>query len=224
MTELLLIRHGETDFNRQFRFQGHIDVPLNANGRAQAERLAARLAEEPIDLVVTSDLTRARETAAPLLSQRGLQALADAQWREQGFGQLEGLDGPTIRAQHPELWAAWVRHEADSAPPGGESYRQFHDRVWQALRALAQAHLGRRVAVVTHGGVLDMIWRGVHELPLAGPRNCPIPNTGLNRLRAGTRGTPGFEILVWGDDAHLAGMEQPPVTYPAAPVTPAAER
>lgn len=221
MTELLLIRHGETDFNRQLRFQGHIDIPLNANGHAQAERLAARLADEPLDAVITSDLQRARQTAAPLLRARSLPHQADAAWREQAFGVLEGLDAATIRAQQPELWAQWSRYEADAAPPGGESYRQFHARVWAALSALAGAHPEQRLAVVTHGGVLDMVWRGVHQLPLCGPRACAIPNTGLNRLRLdGAQAV----ILHWADDGHLAGMAVPPVTIPLAalPAGPAA--
>ena len=223
MAELLLIRHGETDFNRQLRFQGHLDAPLNANGLAQAERLAERLADEAIDLLVASDLLRARETAAPLAARRGLMLHTDAAWREQAFGLLEGLDAPTIRARHPDLWAAWTRHEPEHAPPGGESYRAFFDRVWQALRALVQAHAGARVAVVTHGGVLDMVWRGAHGLPLAGPRTCPIPNTGVNRVRwVGDPAAP-VQILEWADDAHLSGMATPPISYPSATAAPAAE-
>lgn len=220
MGELLLIRHAETDFNRQLRFQGHVDAPLNANGLAQAERLAERLADEPVDLVVTSDLLRARQTAEPWVARRGLRPVVDARWREQAFGVLEGLDAPTIRVRHPDLWAAWVRHEADQAPPGGESPQAFFDRVWQALRELAQAHAGARIAVVTHGGALDMVWRGVHGLPLAGARACAIPNTGLNRLRPHAPGA--FAILRWADAEHLDGMPVPPIHYPmATPTEPA---
>lgn len=202
MTELLLIRHGETDFNRQYRFQGQIDVPLNATGQAQALRLAERLHDEPLDAVVCSDLVRTRETAAPLLRRRGLGAEFDARWREQSFGVLEGLEVPSVRYSHPELWAAWSRHEADQAPPGGESNVVFHARVMDALHAVAQALPGRRVAVFTHGGVLDMLWRQAHGLPLAGPRTCEIPNTGINRL--GWDGS-GLSILQWADDTHLRG-------------------
>jgi len=211
MTELLLIRHAETDFNRQLRFQGHIDTPLNDAGQAQAERLAERLLDEPLDLVVSSDLQRAQQTALPLVTRRRLPLRADTRWREQSFGVLEGLDAAGVRALHPDAWAAWQRHDADLAPAGGETYRDFHGRVWDALRALAAAHAGARVAVVTHGGVLDMVWRGLPALPLAGPRQCAIPNTGLNRVRFDGR---HVELLVWGDDAHLAGLSQPPVTIP----------
>jgi probable phosphoglycerate mutase len=200
-TELLLIRHGETDHNRQGRFQGQVDVPLNDTGLAQAERLAKRLRHEPLDVLVSSDLSRARGTAEPLRALRGgLDLATDAAWREQAFGVLEGLVVAEARLAQPEAFAAWWAHTPDGAPPGGESPRTFHARVSAALQALAQAHAGARVAVFTHGGVLDMVWRSVHGLPLSGPRACAIPNTGLNRLRW-VDGR--LELLQWGDAAHL---------------------
>lgn len=202
MVELLFIRHGETDWNRQQRFQGQIDVPLNATGQQQAERLAQRLAAENHDLLFSSDLQRARQTAAPLAAAWRMPAVAVAGLREQSFGVLEGLDVPTIQQRHPDLWRLWLQQDADFAPPGGESQRQFHSRVLGAVKDLAAnasaAH--QRLVVVTHGGVLDMLWRTVHGLPLHGLRECAIPNTGVNRLRwAGG----ALQIEVWGDDAHV---------------------
>ncbi|MBA4177495.1 MAG: histidine phosphatase family protein [Leptothrix sp. (in: Bacteria)] len=201
MTELLFIRHGETDWNRQQRFQGHIDVPLNDTGRDQAARLAARLAAEQHDLLFSSDLQRARQTAAPLAAAWGRDDGVLPGFREQGFGLLEGLDAPTIQAEQPALWRGWLQQDADFAAPGGESQRQFHARVLAAVRELVDRHAGRRVVVVTHGGVLDMLWRSAHGLPLAGLRQCHIPNTGINRLRW-VDGVLCIES--WGDDSHLA--------------------
>lgn len=209
MTELLFIRHGETDWNRQQRFQGQIDVPLNATGQAQAVRVATRLAADRHDALFSSDLQRARETAAPLAAAWDLAPLALAGFREQNFGVLEGLDVPTIKARYPELWLRWLEHRADFALPGGESLRQFHDRVMAAVRELAAARSGTRLAVVTHGGVLDMLWRSAHGLPLDGLRACEIPNTGLNRLRwAGG----ALQVEHWGDAEHLAGLPEQPST------------
>ncbi|MFM2058659.1 MAG: hypothetical protein RLY71_3044 [Pseudomonadota bacterium] len=213
-TDLILIRHGETDWNRAHRFQGQLDVPLNALGLTQAERLAERLADTPIDLLVCSDLQRARSTAAPLAQRRGLAALPDSAWREQAFGVLEGLTVPTIRAEHPELWAQWIRHVADYALPGGESTRQFHTRALAALHALAAAHPGRQIVVVTHGGVLDMVWRSLHGLSLDGARACAIPNAGINRVRR--HGDGRLDLLSWADDGHLAGLPTQPSTAPAS--------
>ncbi|MBL0087223.1 MAG: histidine phosphatase family protein [Ideonella sp.] len=210
MTELMVIRHGETDWNRQQRFQGQIDVPLNAVGLEQARRLADALASEPIEVLVASDLQRALTTAQALGQRARLQVQVEPLWREQSFGLLEGLDVPTIQQRHPDLWARWIRHEADYAlPEGGESNDAFFARAAQALDATLAAHAGKRVAVVTHGGVLDMLWRRVHALPLSGPRECDIPNTGINRLRwAGGR----LAIVHWGEAAHLHGLPEQPST------------
>jgi probable phosphoglycerate mutase len=201
MTDLILIRHGETDWNVQGRFQGQIDVPLNATGQHQAALLAERLARERFDAFYASDLLRTRQTAAPAAAKLALDAALDAGLREQHFGILEGLSFDEVQARHPEALAAWLRHDPDYALPAGESVRAFHARVVGAVRALAARHAGQRLAVVTHGGVLDMIFRTVHALPLVGPRTCPIPNAGLNHLRViGDR----LEIVGWADDAHLA--------------------
>jgi probable phosphoglycerate mutase len=210
MTELIVIRHGETDWNRQHRFQGQIDVPLNAIGLEQADRLGRRLADEPVDVLVCSDLQRARSTAEPLWRVRGLQPVIEPLWREQGFGVLEGLDVGTIQQRHADLWAQWTRHDADYAlPGGGESNQAFHARVMRAMQALLAAHAGRRVAVVTHGGVLDMLWRTANALPLHGARVCDIPNTGINRLRWSED---RLQIVRWAEADHLGGLPEQPST------------
>jgi len=211
MTELIVVRHGETDWNRQHRFQGQIDVPLNAVGRSQAARLAQRLAEESFDAVVASDLQRARTTAD--LAAAGHAIASEPLWREQAFGVLEGLDAPTIIERHPQLWAHWLRHDADYAlPGGGESVRAFHQRVLHAVRQLALQYRGARVVVFTHGGALDMLWRAARNAPLSGPRTCDIPNTGINRLR--WRDDDTLEIVQWADAAHLEGLPEQPDTTP----------
>ncbi len=209
-TTLLFIRHGETDWNRQQRFQGQIDVPLNGTGRAQAQRLGERLAAQPFDLLISSDLQRAQETAAPLARAWGQHLQLVPGLREQGFGEWEGLDVPTIKARHGALWPQWLQHDGDFAlPGGGESLREFHARVLVAVQQLVAQHTGRRLALVTHGGVLDMLWRSAQGLPIQGLRTCDIPNTGLNHLRwvAG-----GLVIDSWGDAGHLVGLPEQPST------------
>lgn len=210
-TLLTLVRHGETDWNRIRRFQGQLDVPLNVLGRLQAERLASALAGEAFDVVVTSDLERVRSTAAPLLACLGLEARTDARWREQGYGAFEGQDVQTLRRDQPELWRRYGEHDADFAPPGGETTRMFFERVHAALHDLVQQETGRRVLLFTHGGVLDMLWRGVNGLTPDGPRRCAIPNAGINRL-AWSDGR--LEILQWAVEEHLAGLPEQPSTQP----------
>jgi probable phosphoglycerate mutase len=216
VTELLFIRHGETDWNRRQCFQGQIDVPLNGNGLEQARRLGVRLADDPHDVLFSSDLSRARQTAAPLAAAWGLQPMLVPGLREQKFGEWEGLDLPAIQQRYADLWPLWLEQDIDFAVPGGESLRQFHTRVLGAVKELAsQAETGKRgkhdqraqrLAIVTHGGVLDMLWRTAQGLPLTGLRECPIPNTGLNRLRwAG--GT--LSVDRWADDEHVKDLLLP---------------
>jgi 2,3-bisphosphoglycerate-dependent phosphoglycerate mutase len=200
MTQLLLIRHGETDWNRLQRFQGHLDVPLNDRGLMQAERLAERLATESFDAFYCSDLVRTQQTAQPAALRLGLPLTARPGLREQGFGVLEGLSAAEVIERHPQAWADWLRFDPDFAPTGGECTRAFHARVLDEVLALASRHADGRIAVVTHGGVLDMLWRTVRAEPLHGPRTCAIPNAGLNRLQM-RQGS--FEIIEWADDAHL---------------------
>ena len=152
MTEFIFIRHGETDFNRQQRFQGQVDVPLNASGHAQAARLAQRLAHETVDGFVCSDLLRTRETAAPLAAAWRMTPQLDKAFREQSFGVLEGLDVPTIKTRHADLWAQWLEHRADFRLPQGESLREFHARVLQAVRDLARRHEMRKLATMLGRG------------------------------------------------------------------------
>jgi probable phosphoglycerate mutase len=203
MTELILIRHGETDWNLQHRFQGQVDVPLNPRGLAQAQRLVQRLQQERLDAFACSDLTRARQTAAPAAAAWQMQPESVAGLREQGFGILEGLSAPEIVARYPAEWEQWRRYDADYAPPRGESLRSFHLRVIAAVRALAQRNPGRRLAVVTHGGALDMVWRAATGQSLHGARSCAIPNAGLNRVKVHED---HIEILDWADDAHVADL------------------
>ena len=199
---LIVIRHGETDWNVQQRFQGHVDPPLNGHGCSQARRLGERLAMEQVDQLVCSDLLRTRQTAAPLAEAWGLTPQPLNTWREQHFGELEGLEVAFVQKTRPELWATWLQQQGDFAlPGGGESMRQFHQRVMGALDDLVQRFAGQTVAVVTHGGVLDMLWRTARQEPLSGLRQCPIPNCGVNRLR---HGGDRLHIDMWADGKHLS--------------------
>ena len=214
MTELILIRHGETDWNRELRFQGHVDVPLNATGHEQARRLAERLAAEKlaVDHLVCSDLIRTQETAAPslqvLFPQLRIDTLTDRSLREQSFGIVDGKRVDDIKLEHADAWDRWLRFEADYGMPGGETNRQFHTRVMDAVRRIAQQYAGQKVMVVTHGGVLDMVWRTARGTGLDGPRQSDIPNAGLNRVRVDGD---AVEVLDWADVRHLADMPAQPV-------------
>ncbi len=214
MSDIFLVRHGETAWNRELRFQGQIDVPLNDLGLTQAQRLADRLRHEwqagfdkPLHLV-SSDLQRAHQTASALGQALDLPITAHAALREQHFGLFEGLLSADIQRDHADVWHQWLQFQADFAiPGGGESTRQFHARVCQAVRQLAHTHADRTLVIVTHGGVLDMLWRSAQGIPLDGPRTCDIPNVGLNQMRwVGEQP----EIVRWADTAHLDGLPEQP--------------
>lgn len=209
MTELILIRHGETDWNRELRFQGQVDVPLNAVGLEQAKRIAHRLAAERIDCLFLSDLVRTQQTAQPLAQQLLITGTQDPALREQNFGLVDGMRVDDIKAQFPAAWDQWTLFDADWAFDGGaESTRMFHTRVMDAVRRLVADHAGQTLAVVTHGGVLDMIWRTAMALDLNGPRQSDIPNAGVNRVRFNGD---TIDIVSWADVQHLADLPAQPV-------------
>ena len=224
MTELVLIRHGETDMNRELRFQGHVNVGLNAIGHEQARRLAARMAGEKAHAVYASDLLRAQETVKPIAGELALPPVAEKGLREQHFGRVDGMRVEDIQREHPEAWAGWLRFDENFAMPEGESTRVFHARVLDAVQRLVAAHPNQTVVVVTHGGVLDMIWRTARSQGLSGPRQSDIPNAGLNRIRVAD-GT--FDIVTWADTQHLQALPPQPVydqrKFAATPGKPKAE-
>ncbi|MBI4985531.1 MAG: histidine phosphatase family protein [Rhodocyclales bacterium] len=199
-TRFCIVRHGETDWNAEKRLQGQIDIPLNAAGRAQAAATAAGLAGRRFDALYSSDLARTWQTAEPIGAALGLPVRAAPALRERHFGKMQGLTGDEARGQFPALHAAHTARDPDYDLDGGESLRRFAARVTAALLELASAHAGQTLLLVAHGGVLDIAYRLATGRDLAGPRDFPIPNAGLNWLeyRAGA-----WRLLTWGEKAHL---------------------
>lgn len=202
-TRIVLIRHGETAWNRETRIQGHTDIPLSALGLAQAGRLAEALADEPLDAIYSSDLSRARQTAEALARTRGLEVHLDAGLRERAFGSFEGLSWREIDEGYPEDAARWRRREPDFAVGGGESLNTFSARCLDAARRAAAAHAGQSIALVAHGGVLDCLYRAATRVALDAARSWQLGNATINRLLATAE---GFTLIGWNDDRHLAGL------------------
>ena len=150
MTTILLARHGETDWNREGRFQGHADPPLNATGHAQAAELAAELKDVELAAVYSSPLRRALETAQRVAAEHGLEPVAVDALREVDVGSWQGLTRPEIETRYPEQFARWLDY--DQGWEDGESYEEMGRRAVAALLELAAAHAGERVLAVTHGG------------------------------------------------------------------------
>lgn len=206
---LLAIRHGETVWNVEDRYQGHGDSPLTANGRAQARALGRRLAGLAIQTLVASDLGRTRETAALIAAATGHAVEVDPRLRERHYGVLEGLTVGEIQRRHPEVLARLKDNDPDYVVPGGESHRQHYRRNVAGLEAVTAARGGGVVALVAHGGVLDSIFRYVARLPLEQPRCFLTANASLSTVRRGSfYGTTRWVIESWGDVGHLAGLER----------------
>jgi probable phosphoglycerate mutase len=207
---LLLIRHGETEWNAQGRIQGHRDTDLSELGRRQAQVLARHLAATGVAIhaVFASDLARARQTAEPLAAILGLPVVVDPRLRERGFGLFEGHTYDEAEARWPHEYAIWRRRDAGYAVPGGESYLQIRDRSLQSLAQIARSHAGRTVAVVTHGGVLDVVYRAAHAIPWETPRSHLLPNASIGRVQARAGAGPStlqLSVQTWADSAHLDG-------------------
>lgn len=200
-TSFILVRHGETEWNRAGRIQGHADSPLTREGVLQAEAMGRRLARESIDAVIASDLGRAHHTAAILCQHVPLAITAEPRLRERSFGVGEGLTYAEIDERFPEMFSRVRQTDPDFAAPGGESRRQFHERVVSGLIDLSSQHAGRRILVVTHGGVLAALYRWLKKLPISSPHTIEIPNVGYNAL---SHAEDQWQIDVWADVSHLA--------------------
>ena len=200
-TRVVVLRHGQTAWNAGQRIQGHTDIPLDATGLWQAERLAEALAAEGITHIYSSDLARAHATAAALARRTGLAVQTDARLRERGFGAFEGLSYAEIGQRWPEDAERWRRREPAFQPGGGESLISFQIRCAAVATELAARHPGATLALVAHGGVLDMLYRLATGQALEAPRSWALGNATINRLLWTGE---GFTLVGWNDDAHLA--------------------
>jgi 2,3-bisphosphoglycerate-dependent phosphoglycerate mutase len=173
VTTILLVRHGETDWNRARRWQGHADRPLNETGRAQAHELAGRLAADPPDAIWASDLSRARETAEIVGARLGLPVALDERLREIDVGEWSGLTAAEVEERYPEGMRR--RLEGGTGWETGERYEEMAERVLAALHDIAAAGHGR-VLVVTHGGAMRAVWLATGGAAEDGPRvsNCDV--------------------------------------------------
>ena len=187
MPTVLLIRHGETDWNAAGRFQGRTDIALNERGRAQARALAERLADESIDRLVASDLRRAAETAEIVGAALGIVPHLDPRWRERDGGPVEGLG-------HEETVARFGERAGDLrfghiALDGAETNHDLWERVRPAYEELVADADGKTIAVVAHGGTLRTLLAGVLGVPIERCASFHLRgNTGLTRVEYGPRG------------------------------------
>jgi probable phosphoglycerate mutase len=202
VTRVVAIRHGETLWNAEMRMQGQLDTVLSVLGHWQAGRVAEALAGEALDAVIASDLARAFDTARAIADRLGLALAVDPGLRERSFGVFEGYSYADIDARWPVEAGRWRRHDPDFGPAEGETFRAFSARAVAAATRIAAAHAGRSIAIVTHGGVLDCLYRAACGIALEAPRTWDLGNAAINRLLYTPR---GFTLVGWSDTAHLEG-------------------
>ncbi|HEX4332649.1 MAG TPA: histidine phosphatase family protein [Usitatibacter sp.] len=204
MTRVIVVRHGQTHWNVASIIQGQGDSELTPEGVAQAEAIAERLAGEPCDALIASDLGRAHETAKRIAARNGHEIVLDSRLRERGFGVGEGMSYEEVDRAYPGAFARIRDVDPDFVIPGGESRRQFHERVRGAFESIAREHAGKTVVVVTHGGVLATFYRHVHGIDLGVAHPIAIANASYNVLRhdAGR-----WTVETWSDSGHLEGAE-----------------
>jgi broad specificity phosphatase PhoE len=174
MGRVLLLRHGESEWNAQGRWQGHGDPVLTPLGREQASRAATQLASARIERIVSSDLARAHQTAQIVAVRLGLALECDALWRERDIGSWTGLTRDEISSRWPDEYAHFRAHEEHVRPGGGESDAMLRARAQRALAALRARYARARVLVVTHRGIARML---VPEKPLANAEWCEVGDT-----------------------------------------------
>ncbi|NJM43325.1 MAG: histidine phosphatase family protein [Brachymonas sp.] len=207
VTRITAIRHGETAWNVDTRIQGQLDISLNDTGLWQAAQAGASLAGEPIDAIISSDLSRAYQTALAVAKPHGLTVRTDQGLREREFGIFQGRTFAEIEAQLPSQALAWRKRVPEFAPEGGESLIVFRERVRACIQSLVTQFAGQHLVIVSHGGVMDVLYREATGLDLQAPRTWQLGNASINRLLWNGE---HLSLVGWSDTSHLScGLDEP---------------
>ena len=201
MTEIIIIRHGETEWNKTGRFQGHSDVPLSAEGRAQAAMLGKNLAVDHVDMIYASDLTRAMETAAPLAQRFGLEVISDPQLRELNFGAWEGRNFNDVNAENPNAMKNFYTDPERANIPESEPFPEFQRRIAGRVREIIARERGKRIVIVSHGASIRILLADILSMPIRSIWHLSQLNTAVNKIRFEDD---GFAVVtLMNDTSHL---------------------
>ena len=206
MVHLMLVRHGETEWNLQRRYQGQSDVPLSALGRRQAELIAERLGGQKIDAMYASDLERARETARIIAEESALKVSSEPRLRELKFGVLEGLTFDEAQTQYPDMITAWLK-DFNQPPQGAETIDLVHARILSLLDDLKQKHDEQILLLVGHGGSLSEILRVVLHLSREKRWYLEMENASLSEVLIAED---YVSLKRLNDTGHLDTLKRPP--------------
>ena len=201
MTEIIIIRHGETEWNKTGRFQGHSDVPLSAEGRTQAAALGKNLVVDHVDAIYASDLTRAMETAAPLAQRFGLEVISDPQLRELNFGAWEGRNFNDVNAENPNAMKNFYTDPEQADIPESEPFPEFQRRIAGRVREIVARERGKRIVIVSHGASIRILLADILSMPIRSIWHLSQLNTAVNKIRFEDD---GFAVVtLMNDTSHL---------------------
>ena len=202
-TSVCFVRHGETDANITDRLQGQSDVPLNARGLEQADLVAARLKDEPFDVIFSSDLSRALVTAEKIAS--GRPVIPAVELREWNFGRWQGMLLKEILRDYPEEFRLFKSGSPDFEPPEGESAGRFLERAEKFMEMLLREHAGKKILCVSHGGFIKQTLKVV--LGFQTFRCLPAcENTAVCRYAAKEENI--WQLVSWNDASHLKSFNR----------------
>ena len=200
-TTVILVRHGETEWNVLHRFQGSTDVPLNDTGRLQAGFARNGLAGTELAAIYTSPLQRAVETAEIIRGERDIPVHLTEGLREMGVGEWEGLLVSEIDEKYPGLYDVWRSHPTQIRLKGAERFEDTRTRAWQTFRQIARNHPGQTVLIVSHMMCISSILLTAAEIPLDEVWEHPITNGALNIISVGEGGEAA--VTDWSKDDHI---------------------
>jgi probable phosphoglycerate mutase len=206
-TKIIAVRHGETEWNRIAKQQGHLDSRLTALGIRQAQAMALGLKELTIDHFYSSDLGRAIQTASILSEALNKTFAVDSRLRERNLGILQGLTKKEFSEQYPEDYLKLQSNDPDYRIPDGESIRDRYTRTISCIEDLSKTHCDSTILIVAHGGVLMSFMHKALEIPLTSTRNFSLYNSGINIFSLSENNR--WRLEVWGDVSHLraTGLE-----------------
>ena len=199
-TTILLVRHGETAWNREKIFRGVYDIPLNENGRLQARHLSRALAVRSIDVAYSSPLSRARETAQIVLEPHAIDATVHEGFMDFDYGEWTGLDDAVVANRWPEEHLQWVAEPDKARPPGGDTLQGVFETVFESVEQISRRHGGQTVAVFAHRVVnklliLGMLTVGLERFPFVRQDNCCV-----NEFE---RTEKGYVVISLNDTSHI---------------------
>lgn len=204
--ELIIVRHGQSEGNRDRRFTGHGPSPLTERGREEARCVATRIATGPLDLLISSDLPRAVQTAEPIAALTNSTIVQDPALREKNFGDLTGLSFAELEAKHPDVWRGLMARDPQYQPPGGESHAQCRHRMGAFLERLYETQPNGRVVLVSHGVAINHLLYSLMRTPMdTSPAMLfQIDNCSIQRAERQTDGLVRFICI--NDRSHLAHL------------------